>query len=67
MSVRGNLVTAIASAAKLGCVVERTEIDSQQVSIVFENRATVSISFHDDDDRAPEALEFRLDDRIWVV
>ena len=54
---------------QIGCGVERTEVDDQQVSIVFENGATVSISLRDDDYRGPEALEFWLDrkDRIWVV
>lgn len=54
---------------QIGCVVERTAIDDQQVSIVFENGATVSISLRNDDYRGPEVLEFWLDrkDRIWVV
>jgi hypothetical protein len=54
---------------QIGCKVERTEVDSQRVTIVFEGGVVVSISLMDDDDRGPEALEFSLDrkDRIWVV
>jgi len=54
---------------QIGCRVDHTDVDDQQVSIVFENGATVSISLRDNDYRGPEALEFWLDrkDRIWVV
>ena len=54
---------------QIGCRVERTEVDDQRASIIFENGAVVSISLRDDDYRGPEALEFSLDrrDRIWVV
>jgi hypothetical protein len=53
---------------QIGCIVERSEVDDQRVSIVFENGAVISISLRDDDYRGPEALEFSLDkDRIWVV
>jgi hypothetical protein len=58
-----------ALCAQIGCIVERTEVDKQRVSIVFESGAVISISLLDDDYRGPEALEFSLDerDRIWVV
>lgn len=53
---------------QIGCRVERAEVDDQQVSIVFESGAAVSISLREDDYRGPEALQFSLDaDRIWVV
>jgi len=53
---------------QIGCRVERTEVDKQRVSIVFESGTEVSISLRDDDYRGPEALEFSLDkDRVWVV
>lgn len=54
---------------QVGCRVERSEVDPQRVSIVFESGVTVSISLRDDDYRGPEALEFWLDHRvcIWVV
>lgn len=54
---------------QIGCRVERTAADDQEVSIVFENGVTVSISTRDDDYRGPAALEFWLGrkDRIWVV
>jgi hypothetical protein len=55
--------------AQIGCRVERTEVDKQRVSIIFESGAVVSISLRDDDYRGPEALQFWLDkkDPIWVV
>ena len=53
---------------QIGCKVERTEVDAQRVSIVFEGGAAISISLRDEDYRGPEALEFSLDDKcIWVV
>jgi len=54
---------------QIGCRVKRTDVGDQQVSIVFESGAAVSISLRDDDYRGPEALEFWLDkkDRVWVV
>lgn len=53
---------------QIGCRVERTAVDHEQVSIAFESGATVLISLRDDDYRGPEALQFSLDkDRIWVV
>ena len=58
-----------ALCSQIGCRVERIAVDQgQQVSIVFESRATVLISLRDDDYCGPEALQFSLDkDRIWVV
>ncbi len=55
--------------AQIGCRVERTEVDKQRVSIIFESGAVVSISLRDDDYRGLEALQFWLDkkDPIWVV
>ena len=55
--------------SQIGRSVVRTEVDDQQVSIIFESGAVVSISIRDDDYRGPEALEFSLDakDRVWVV
>jgi hypothetical protein len=55
--------------AQIGCRVERTEVNKQHVSIIFESGAVASISLRDDHYRGPEALEFWLDkkDRIWVV
>jgi hypothetical protein len=53
---------------QIGCKVERTEVDAQQVAIVFEGGAVVSISLRDEDYRGPEALDFSLDDKCsWVV
>jgi hypothetical protein len=54
---------------QIGSRVKSAEVDEQQVSIIFESGAVVSISIRDDDYRGPEALEFSLDqkDRIWVV
>jgi|HubBroStandDraft_1064217.scaffolds.fasta_scaffold135262_1 hypothetical protein len=53
---------------QIGCRIERTAVDDQQVSIAFESGATVLISLRDDDYRGPEALQLLLDkDRIWVV
>lgn len=53
---------------QIGCRVERTEVNHQRASIIFENGATVSISLRDEDYRGPEALMFQLDkDRIWVI
>jgi|SRR5579862_2121774 len=54
---------------QIGHRVQRTEVDGQCVSIVFENGPVVSISLRDDDYRGPEALEFWLDRRdcVWVV
>jgi hypothetical protein len=52
----------------IGCRVERTAVDGQQASIVFESGAAVSISLRDDDYRGPEALQLSLDeDHIWVA
>jgi hypothetical protein len=53
---------------QIGCRIERTAVDDQQVSIAFESGATVLISLRDADYRGPEALQLLLDkDRIWVV
>jgi hypothetical protein len=53
---------------QIGCRVERTEVDDQRMSIVFEGGAAVSISLRDEDYRGPEALQFSLDDKCdWVV
>jgi hypothetical protein len=53
---------------EIGCRVERTEVDNQRLSIVFENGVAVSISLRDEDYRGPEALRFSLDDKCdWVV
>jgi hypothetical protein len=53
---------------QIGCRVQRTEVDDQQVSIAFESGAAVLISLRDEDYRGPEALQFSLDkDRIWVA
>lgn len=53
---------------QIGRSVERSEVDGQRVSIIFESGTTVSISLREDDYRGPEALEFSLDnDHIWVV
>jgi hypothetical protein len=43
---------------QIGCRVERTEVNDQRVSIIFENATMVSISLRDDDYRGPEALMF---------
>ena len=53
---------------QIGCRVERTDVNDQRVSIIFENGAAVSISLRENY-RGAEALEFSLDpkDRIWVV
>jgi hypothetical protein len=53
---------------QIGCRVERTAVEHDQVSIAFEGRAMVLISLRDNDYRGPEALQFSLDkDRIWVA
>ena len=53
---------------QIGCRAERTEVNDQQVSIVFESGAVVAVSLREDDYRGPEALQFSLDkNRIWVV
>ena len=53
----------------IGCRVERTWVDDQRVSIIFESGVVVSISLREEDYLGPEALEFSLDrkDCIWVV
>jgi len=54
---------------QIGCRVERTEVDDEHVSIIFESGVAVQISLRDDDYRGPEALEFSLDQKrgVWVV
>jgi hypothetical protein len=53
---------------QIGSKVERTEVDSQLVAIVFEDGTVISISLRAEDYRGPEALQFALDDKcIWVV
>jgi hypothetical protein len=58
-----------ALCAQIGRKVERTEVDKQRVSIIFEGGGVVSVSLLDDDYHGPEALLFSLDreDRMWVV
>jgi hypothetical protein len=58
-----------ALCAQIGRKIERTEVDKQRVSIIFEGGGVVSVSLLDNDYRGPEALLFSLDekDRIWVV
>jgi hypothetical protein len=54
---------------QIGHGVESTEVNDRQVSIIFDNQVTISISLRDDDYGGPEALEFSLapNDQIWVV
>jgi hypothetical protein len=54
---------------QIGCLVERTEVNDQRVTIAFEGGAAVSISLLDHDYRGPEALQSWLDkkDCFWVV
>jgi hypothetical protein len=53
---------------QIGRRVERAAIDSQRVSIIFENGPVVSVSLRNDTYQGPEALRFSLDENlIWVV
>ena len=57
-----------ALCCQISRLVERTEVDDQRVSIIFEGGAVFSVSLRDDDYRGPEALYFALDkDHWWVV
>src|SRR5690349_8489251 len=49
-------------------VVETGVIEDKEVSLRFEDGATLRISLHQEDSRGPEALEFVSGlDRIWVA
>ncbi len=56
---------------QIGCRVERVEVNDQNVSVMFEGAAAISISLLDEDYTGPEALQFLLNqdrpERIWVV
>jgi hypothetical protein len=57
-----------ALCARIACRVERTLVDDQRVSIIFEG-ASISVSLRDEDYLGPEALQFCLDEKdcVWVV
>jgi len=65
----GDLRYRDALCEQIGRSVERTLVDAEQVAIVFDNGASVSISLREEDYRSSEALEFWIDrkDRTWVV
>jgi len=56
-----------ALCSQISHLVERTEVDAQQVAIIFESGVVFSISLREDDYQGPEALNFTLNNRHWWV